>query len=338
MKRGQGMEIPMPVGQDQCVHPDVVHAPVPFLGFPFWMACTPYAFGDDRLENPVVRVSHDGLRWRPFPGAPDPLVPAPADPEVHHADTDLVLWRDALYLFYITTHRSTGFTAFSLLTSRDGVRWDGPQVLFQGPWGVSPAVIAGGEDGRPWRMWYIWRDAAAHAQVSQLLLREAAEPGAWGEPLACGLEVPGHVPWHLDVIQVEEGYEAVIAAFPLGTDQGRCRLFHATSQDGRTFRLSSPRPILAPSRLGWDNRAIYRSTFLKLPGGDYRLWYSAMSWGKRWGIGCLEGRLEDMHARRGAAPAQAPSLARKLTEDLEGYLRYQARRLIDRPRAHKAYP
>jgi hypothetical protein len=256
------------------------------------MACTPYPFGNDRLENPIVRVSNNGVDWCCFPGAPDPLVAEPDELAWHHADTDLIIYNDTLYVFYISTNRHTAETAFLMITTSDGLNWTSPVAIYRDTWGVSPAVVV--DSVQRWSLWYVWCDTFSNQQVSVVYRRTGSDPLTLGDSQRCMLVVPNHVVWHLDVIQDGETYEALVTAFPRGTDPSRSRLFHALSSDGLTFVLSRKDPIIQPSWFGWDNRMIYRSTFIKIKNDHYRLWYTGASWGMRCGIGALEGVLTNL--------------------------------------------
>ncbi len=273
-------------GHVQLVHPDVLHVPGGFGGYPYWMAFTPYPFGDDRAENPVVRASRDGYHWERPEGVADPLVAAPSDPDVHHADTELAFDGGRLHLLYMTTRKSTGESTFSVLESGDGRNWSAPRVFQSGWQEVSPTVVVG-RDGL-W-LWAVERLRGQGPASFRLVLRRGADLFHLGPAEPCTVELPGYEPWHVDVVATAGGYEALLAAFPAGTDNSHTRLFALASPDGRAFRPLPPVPLLGPSRWGWDNRMIYRSTFLKDPGGHYRIWYSAASWRWRFGVGYLEG-------------------------------------------------
>lgn len=317
--------IPTPDGSGQAVHPDVLHVPDKFLGYAYWMACTPYPFAQDRAENPIIRVSNDGILWAPFPGAPDPLVAAPTDTSWHHADTDLVLHNEVLYLFYISTNRHAAETTFSLITSKDGIYWTRPIEIYRDEWGVSPAAVVS-KSGQ-WQLWYVWRDSLSRAQTSRLYRRTSTDPYLLGPPELCSLDIPGHVVWHLDVSDTTMGYEALVTAFPAGSDPSRSRLFHATSVNGLDFNLWGNRPLLQPSWFGWDNRMIYRSTFFKRSDGTYRVWYSAASWSMRCGIGLLEGPLSQLRPIYSAKVSQPPKL-RLLCADALGFTKYLVYRIL----------
>lgn len=331
MSARRSLTIATPDGSGQAVHPDVIEVPGGHLGFRYWMACTPYPFAVDRHENPIVRVSHDGLTWQPVPGAPDPLVPPPPATDWHHADTDLVLHDGVLHVYYITTRCEGAQTLFSVVTSRDGVHWTAPRVVYQGAWGVSPAVVV--DRGR-WHMWYVWRDTNDARATSRLLLRSGSSAFEFDEPSPCSLEMPGHEVWHLDVIVVPGGYEALVAAFPTGTDPSRCRLFHARSADGRCFVASSRSPVIGPSGTGWDNRMVYRSTLLRRDDGSYLVWYSAASWGMRCGIGVMAGPIDALQPVAAVAAGGDLPAGRKLREDLVGAGKYAVSRVLS-PAAYR---
>lgn len=318
------LEITTPEGSGQAVHPDVAYCPGGFLGYRYWMACTPYPFAADRLENPVVRVSNDGLEWQAFHGCPDPLVEAPADPCGHHADTDVVIHRGVIHVVFITTRREAPETTFSLVASRDGRRWSGPQVMLEGSWAVSPSIVVDPLDR--WHLWHVVHDGLASPKHTMVRYGSGTSPTDIRVTDECAIEIPGHVIWHIDVIRTAGGFEALVAAFRRGADPSRCRLFHAESGDGRRFVLSSRQALVRPTILGWDNRMIYRSTFVKHPDGTYQVWYSAASWGMRCGIGLLQGKLGSL---RPAAPLQGgPRAPWRLPEDAIGLLKYLLSRCL----------
>lgn len=299
------------------------------MGFRYWMACTPYPYGDDRAENPILRVSQDGVQWSAVPGAPDPLVPPPIDEQWHHADTDLVLHEDRLYVFFISVRRSYSDTTFSVISSRDGTTWSSPETVYSGSWGVSPAVLV---HDNIWHLWFIRLDTNDRRAKSALLLRKGADPLRLGNERPCALALPGYTPWHVDIIRVDDGFEALIAAFPDGTNPSRCRLFHAESSDGVGWRLSNPAPMLSPSLFGWDNRMIYRSSFVKREG-SYQIWYTGASWGMKCGIGYVEGLLTSLVPAEQQPRDDQPTS--RVIEDAAGLAKYMIWRTVP-PRIFRA--
>ncbi len=318
MNASSPLRIVAPDGSHQVVHPDVLFVSRGFLGFKYWMACTPYPFAVDRFENPIVRVSHDGINWQSFNGAPDPLVEAPVEEAWHHADTELVLHNNTLYVFYITTNSQVAGTQFSYIETTDGLIWTKPTVIYEGQWGVSPTFIV--DIYETWSMWYVNRDSLIKEKSSKLLRRTGTAPNTLHAEVECQLEISGYIVWHLDVIAVAGEYSALVAAFPVDADPSRCRLFHAISKNGINFQLSQMAPVLKPSWFGWDNRMIYRSTFQSIGADRFRIWYSAASWGMRTGIGVVEGPIYQL--RPVAYPSNSESLTTKIVEDTIGLLKY----------------
>lgn len=324
MNASAPLRLVMYEGSSQAVHPDIAYAKDGFAGYRYWLAVTPYPYCRDRLENPSVRASHDGLVWELPVGVPDPVIPAPTNPLEHHADPDLVLADGRLFMFYMTTNEHERRTTFSVVSTADGVTWSSPIVVHDQRFGVSPAVV---ERHGLWRMWYVDYDSDTRAADSRLCLREGRSAFSFGPPRECTIDIPGHVLWHLDVIEGDRGYEALCAAFPRGSTSSRCRVFHARSTDAIHWSLSARRPLITPSQFGWDNRVIYRSTFLRDDDGRYRVWYTGGSWSRTWGIGSVSGPL---NALTPDARAVMTKRSGTLFSDARGFARYVGGRVLPR--------
>lgn len=304
-------------------HPDVVFVPEGFAGYPYWMTFTPYPLMNDRFENPTIRASHDGVKWQRVEAISDPLVQPPGTREMHHADPELVYRDGSLYLVYVTIRRETDEVTFSSMNCKRDLRWSEPQVIHEDVGAVSPTFQVS-ED--TFHEWFIRADAR-DPNRSELIHCEGPDLASLGHEHRCEVDIPGHVAWHVDVLKVKDDYEALIPAFRRGTDNTRTRLFHLTSKDGLSFALTRERPIIEPSSRGWDDRMIYRSTFLKGIDGTYRIWYSAGSWGCHFGIGLLQGSLDSLEEPV-ATFAPVPNYLRRLPGELDGRLRYEIRRRL----------
>lgn len=274
------------LGTCEHVHPDVIHVPGGFAGFEYWLAFTPYPRGDDRQENPCVRASHDGYTWQRLPVATDPLVQPPAAPSSHHADPELVYADGRLHLVFMTRNRELARTTFSVMSTADGVQWTQPVTFYENVTGVSPSVLV---EAGAWVMWSIHVPPGTSPATSKTLRHSGPDLFNLHAGSTCEMHLDGFLPWHLDVIRTGRGYEALVAAYPVGTDNSRTRLFHMESSDGVVFRQSEPGALIRASRFGWDSRMVYRSTFLRSADGWYRIWYSASNWARHYGIGYLEG-------------------------------------------------
>ena len=109
--------------------------------------------------------------------------------------------------------------------------------------------------------------------------------------------------------------------FP-GADCLGLRLYYAEGLNELTWTALGE-PILVPSLSGWDNRDIYRSSFVT-GGGQLRIWYSASnatycdSYGPPWHVGYTQGALPDLTAARTGACGQSPSYADPALVNREG--------------------
>ena len=313
------------------IHPDVVYVPEGFGGYPYWMAFTPYPLSNDRLENPTIRASYDGIHWQKTPGTTDPLVPPPESREWHHADTELVYSSGILHVIYLTIQDRSNKTTFNAISCKDDLQWSEPYVFHEDVGAVSPTLQV---CGNVWHEWFIRAKAETRFRSSELVHREGYDLTNLRNERVCDIQIPEHVPWHIDVLKVEDGYEALVAASPkkyASTD--RTRLFHLSSKDGLIFEPTSKNPLIKPSKFGWDNRAIYRSTFLKKQDGSYRIWYSALSWGYHCGIGLLDGSIDSLHEKTVSPDTHAPvpRYVTRLPGDLNGRLRWELRHHLPSP-------
>jgi hypothetical protein len=309
---------------EQCwehIHPDVVHVPQCFAGYPYWMVFTPYPSAKDRFENPTIRASRDGIHWQRIPGMPDPLVPSPTKADSHHADPELVYAKGRLHVIYLTICDRSLEVTFNAMSCETDLRWSEPEIIHKDVGAVSPTFQV---DGSVLYAWFI-RVNPKKPGRSELVRRDGPNLSCLRNECKCYVDIPGYVAWHTDVLKVGGAYEALIAAFPRGADNSRTGLFHLSSTDGLTFKLSRNIPIIKPSSFGWDNRMIYRSSFLKEKDGQYRIWYSAGSWGYHCGIGLLQGRLDSLKDPA-IALAPVPRYITRLPGELLGWATYEIRR------------
>jgi hypothetical protein len=311
-------------GSWENVHPDVVYIPNGFGGYPFWMVFTPYPLMDDRFENPTIRASHDGLSWHQIAGVADPIVPGPTSSKMHNADPELVYNLGRLHLIYLTVQSESDKTSINDMSCDNDLCWTKPTTVFEETGLVSPtfSVQAGN-----WQLWFVRKNGLDEKEGCRIVYRKGSSLTSLGKEQPCTLDIAHHIPWHIDVQRVTEGFEALVAAFPSGTGNSRTRLFHAFSRDGINFVLTRKDPLIAPSRLGWDNQMVYRSSFLKDQHGNYSIWYSACSWSHHCGIGFLQGSLDAL--RESSAPSVSlPRLTARFPRDFAERLKQEAARRL----------
>lgn len=265
-------------GSGQACHPDVVHIPGGFgvKNWTYWMACTPYPYGDFRYENPEVFVSYDGLHWTVPDGLRNPLVQKPGNAIDHNSDPDIVYHGNELWLFYRETLRSKipAENRIYVMKSADGVRWSRPVEVLSEKTGeqlLSPAVL---HDGNSFRMWTV----EVHGGKLKLMHRRSTDGMSWsGPPEATnitGMEKGRH-PWHIDVIQEAGGLSAVLVSCTKFGGSGS-RIHYAHSDDGLEWFAE---PFMFDQVYEFEASLQYRGSLRKVDDGkeEYELWYSAAS-------------------------------------------------------------
>jgi hypothetical protein len=275
-------------GSGQCVHPDVLAVGGRFYGARYVMAVQPYAFGDDRLENPSLLTSDDGRAWVEAPGVPAPLVPAPAAGG-WNSDGDLAS-DDGRLLLYYRYNSGRGETRLYLKESDDGTRWSEAEGLLtvdvSGEF-VSPSVtVAGGR----FRMFYV---DSLRGQIRAL---ESRDGRRW-HAAASILDFPKV--WHLDAV-MHDGVPYLLvnnrhSLFLLrGAGSGRWSIYDANCERWLPFGPAlKPIPLLAPSCGGWDSHFLYRGSLLMEDDGLLKIWYSARSPHNVWRVGYTDGRVRE---------------------------------------------
>jgi hypothetical protein len=231
------------------------------------MAMTPYPFSDRRLENPSLVVSRDGMAFDPAPGAPAPLVPAPAYD--HNNDPDLR--RDPrtgdYELLYLETLRPDRQVLVALRspdlrtwTRRDAVVYDFHQP--GQPFMVSPTAI---DDAGVTYLYYV-------DTVTNRLYAMTSRDGTWDPRAAApvAIELGAVVPWHVDAIRGEAGFGLLISGYD--TAFVHQDLYLATSPDLVTWTLR-PAPLLAHGDPALGVESLYRSTGV-VEHGSLIVWYA----------------------------------------------------------------
>lgn len=66
------------------------------------------------------------------------------------------------------------------------------------------------------------------------------------------------------------------------------KLIWSVSEDGINYNNAQSILMPSDSNTAWDNKQIYRSTFVKVHG-VYKLYYSAMDKDEKWHIGLTQG-------------------------------------------------
>ena len=196
------LDIPTYDGSGQAVHPSLlVRSDKPR----FILSFTPYTDTDDRVENPSVVISDDGLHFREEKKGLNPLVPAP---EKDHNDDPDLFFRDGKYgIMYLETMRPEK-QSLVLLESSDRIHWN-KRILHQenlagrsGCFMLSPKYIE--KDGLSW-LFYVNRDAAGGYQIEYVTGKDIY---SFDFATRNVIKIKGDrvLPWHLEIIQSDGRY------------------------------------------------------------------------------------------------------------------------------------
>jgi hypothetical protein len=326
------LALPTYEGSGEAVHPDVLHFPLGWRGWEYWMAVTPYPRGDASHENPSILVSHDGESWTVPPGLANPVVPAPRGG--YNSDPDLVYDAAGDRLTLVYREVSGGFNVIRSVASTDGVAWGGASTLFRVPnhRALSPAFDVT-DPARP-LAWYVDAGAAGcTTRSATVTLRVGDGPGAlapaapdegWSAERPTTLRLPGYVVWHLDVTYsaAREEYWGIVHAFPEGASCGQGDLYLARSPDGVRW-TTYPTPLLTARVTDWTRASLYRASWVLDDESDrLDVWFSARALDGRWSVGLVAYEASELLAalesgreprrvrRRSPPPAAAAALSR----------------------------
>lgn len=280
------LSIPTYDGSGQAVHPDIAYFSRGWHGYKYWMAITPYPYGNDQHENVSIVTSNDGVDWTVPPGLANPLIPAPACD--HNSDPDLVYdaSTDELYVFYTEQQRgercgTLNENRLRLLKSSDGVHWSSPQTVISWDLASTPLYLSPGVTlrGGTFDVWLAGGSGVMHATSKDGLNWTPLEP--------VSIEAS---PWHLDVVysEAQSAYWMLFVDSPLAGSNLRL----ATSKDGIEWMVY-PEPLLAPGP-DWDGERIYRATLLLGDDGRLRVWYSAKNKLEEWHVGYTEAAIDSL--------------------------------------------
>lgn len=277
---------------NETTHPKVLYFPNRWNGYNYWMAHTPYPNGNHFYENPSVVCSNDGVRWVEPSGLVNPLQSVTRDEATsgfHYSDTHLV-YREDTNILEIWYRYNKNFVEEKIFrqTSSNGVIWTDKELVLDLGDGVeecaySPSIIF--ENGI-YKMW-------SRDNHGKIRYRESdSDSGlSWSTPIIITMSLENsYVPWHLDVIKSDLGYEMLINSRQTGVPESEKdrRLHHSISTDGVDW--SYAKEIMKPSTRAdkWDNLQLYRSSILKI-NGLYVIHYGATSRKQEWRIGLTTG-------------------------------------------------
>ncbi len=262
-------------GDNQAIHPKVLNFKEKWNGYKYWMVYSPYPDGNDKYENPHIKVSNDLINWTNKKCFKNPLVDTPVDYNhqlVYNSDPHLVynFDTDTLECYYRYVNDEKDIVIIYRLTTKDGIHWSDKEEIITAKRTIkdyiSPAIIY--ENGI-YKMWFVDKDRT-------LKYMESKDGYKYGNEKIIELNYPisNLVTWHIDVIKTDKGYEMIVVAYKSWKDRNSMNLYYFNSKDNNIY--SKGIVILRPSLISWDNRGIYRSSFI-YEDNTYYVFYSGIS-------------------------------------------------------------
>ena len=200
------LDIPTYDGSGQAVHPsllvqeDRTSGGNPADSSPrFVLAFTPYTDTDDRVENPSVVISDDGLNFREENPGLNPLVPAPE--KDHNDDPDLFYSNGKYGILYLETMRPEK-QSLILLESTDRIHWEKiiiheePLDQGSGCFMLSPKYIE--KDGLSY-LFYVNRDATGGYRIEYVTGKDVYSLDFTDRKLVAVSSLD-ELPWHIEIL------------------------------------------------------------------------------------------------------------------------------------------
>lgn len=283
------LEIISTYGDNQAYHPKVLSFKEKWNGYKYWMSYTPYPSGDDSKENPHIAVSNDLLTWK----APSERTNPIDEPNNHestvnyNSDSHIVYNKDnnTMYCYWRFVCDEDNLVIIYRVESVDGINWRNKTVTAysnnrKSKDYISPAIIY---DNGIYKMWYVDQGNVVTYAVSK-------DGITWKDQNIIKLEYENKLyTWHLDVIRNKEKYEMIVVAYTQWAARNDMNLYYTSSIDGIRWEKTSK--ILEPSlkTAYWDNKGIYRSSFI-YENGNYYVFYSGTNKKYYHGIGLMYGK------------------------------------------------
>ncbi len=268
-------------------HPKILNFKEKWNGYKYWLVYSPYPFANDKYENPWLVASNDLKKWETPKGLKNPIEPTPQNykhEDIYNSDPHIVYNNDTnkmeLYFRFVDDIKDE--VIIYRRTSSDGIKWTEKEKIISNTRSkvdyLSPAIIY---DNGVYKMWSVNKD-------HEVYYMESTDGYKYSTPRKISLSypIPKLQSWHLDVIKTEKGYEMIVAAYRYHKDRNSMNLYYFSSKDNENY--SNGITILRPSLISWDNKGIYRSTFM-YEDGTYYVFYAGISLKNERGVGLAYG-------------------------------------------------
>ena len=271
----------------QATHPKVLNFKEKWNGYKYWLVFSPYPYGNDKYENPHLVASNDLINWEIPKGLKNPIEPTPKEYKhevVYNSDPHILYNPDTnkmeLYFRYVNEAKKEVIIYRKI--SSDGINWSDKEVILTEDFSkddfMSPAFIY---DNGTYKMWAVGKKLNVRYLESKDGVHYTNE-----KTIELKYPISGLNTWHLDVIKTDKGYEMITVAHKYHKDRNSMNLYYFKSKDNNEYERGII--ILRPSLISWDNRGIYRSTFM-YEDGTYYVFYAALDTNFVRGVGLSYG-------------------------------------------------
>ncbi len=270
-------------GKNQTTHPSVIDFDSTWNSYKYWLAYTPYPYGNGGEENPSLAVSNNLIDWH----TPTNLINPIANNEEVNCDelkdSHIVYRPDSnrIEMWYMGRLNSTIKSGGDLLLFRkysyDGAQWSNYEIMRIMNGTTSPSIIF--EDGK-YKLWSIVASTNDSTADGGLLYAESYDGFNWSNYCDCRFADSNNLSiWHGSVSKSDEGFHFVWIE-----DSGNSNVIkYAFSKDGINF--STPE-VVVQKAAGW--RAFYRPHIIKDQTG-YNLFYGVITYENEWHIALSQG-------------------------------------------------
>ena len=272
-------------GDNQGLHPKVIAFKDLWNGYKYWMVYTPYLYGDETKENPVINVSNDLKTWISPKGVNNPLdIPLVCDANNYNSDTHLLFndKNNQLELFWRYVNNNENKVTIYKIHSKNGINWNKSEIFLESDNRkildfVSPVIMF---NDNVYRIWYV-----NHKKIYYI------------EKKGQNITIPriininyknDYLTWHFDLIYNEDKklYELIACAYKKKIT--KMPLFYISSKDNENWTI--PIKIMEPSHnaFKFDSESLYRSSLI-YENKRYFLLYSAYDKNRKVGMSIKYG-------------------------------------------------
>lgn len=275
------LNIPTYEGSGQTTHPSVLYFPEGWNGYKFWMCHTPYAFGDNQLENPSIVASNDNVTWTE--PAPNPIGALITIGEgTFNSDGHIFMRGNTMELWYRAATSESNVHIFRRTTT-DGVNWTARELLFTNQTFDlvrSPAIRY--FDGK-YRMWYDTNSGSDY----KIIYAESIDGKNWTGRRQINIPLDSsYYFWHVDAIVTNGKYELTLHCYTkVG---GNTAVFYSSSLDNVNY--SRAIKIIEPT-FGQglhDSGQVYKASCVKV-GDMWYVYYGSISQNNEYKVGLTTG-------------------------------------------------